>query len=310
MDVGESVAVAMEAALRCPMEHAEPVKITSQPAIKVKDVEVLKSNMEKGKSTILFGLDGTGKVVDKGLQQLCDPCPSPADEIRAKDPLPIKLGNQQLPLSMAAHHIIPGEDALPKSDIKKYVWKSEKVIFSDIGYHVDGSENGVWLPTHQALSAGMGKAATIKVPSGDDPTKLAHYYYAELSNWGPNEPGTSFIFAYTQMAMNLTNGQFHDTHKEYSKKIIEMLNGLHTWISEASGDNCNDCKTSKSPDGKLPPPHMLVFRLNALARQVRGWLVGPPENWRAPYFTSDYAQQYKEVEEQYIAHMTSRGYSR
>ena len=310
MDIGESVAVAMEAALKCPMEHDDPVKITSQPAKSEKNVETLKSNMASGKSTILFGLDNAGKIVDKGLQVLCDANPSPAVEITKKDPLPIHLGEQKLPLSMAAHHIIPGKDALPLSKVAEYVWESEGTIGSDIGYHVDGSENGVWLPTHQALSSGMGKAATIKVPSGKDPTKLAHYSYKKMSDWSADEPQTSFTLAYTQLAMNLTQAQFHDSHKVYSKKIVEMLDTIHAWVLKASGGACADCTKAKAATGKLPPPHMLVYRLNALARQVSGWLVGPSENWRDPYFTSDYAKQYKEVEEAYNAHMASRGYSR
>ena len=52
MDVGESVSVAMQDNMKCPIEHKEPVKITSQPAKSVKDVETLKTNMEKGKGTI------------------------------------------------------------------------------------------------------------------------------------------------------------------------------------------------------------------------------------------------------------------
>ena len=306
MEVGELVAVAMEQKLHCPMEHGQPAQINSQPPKGVKNPTTLGNNLEDGKSTILFGLDGQGRVVDKGLQVLCDPEPSPGDAITARDPKPIKLGDQQLPLSMAAHHIIPGKESLPKSKIAKYIWKAEGTIFGDIGYHVDGAENGVWLPTHSALSSGMGKAGTIKVPSGDDPAKLAHYSYRQLSTWGPSEPASSFVLGYTQLAMNLTGSQFHDRHVDYSTKIIEMLEGLHTWINAASGDKCEDCKKSKSPDGKLPPPHMLVYRLNALAKQVRGWLMGPPSNWREPYFTSDYARQYKAVEEQYQAYLASR----
>ena len=89
-------------------------------------------------------------------------------------------------------------------------------------------------------------------------------------------------------------------------EIIEMLDGLHAWIVKASGDSCEDCKKSKSPDGKLPPPHMLAFRLNAMSKQVAAWLVGSPTGWRAPYFTSDYARKYKEVEEAYMAHMAAK----
>lgn len=305
MDIGEAVSVAMEGSGQCPMQHEEPAKIASQPAKSVKSVEVLKSNMASGKSTILFDVDAAGKLVDKGLQVRCTEDPNPKDDIvAAQGDLPIKLDGNEYPLSVAAHHLIPGEDSLPKSALAKYVWKSEGTIAGDIGYHVDGAENGLWLPTHQAMSAGMA-AGDIRVPSEADPSKTERARYGTMSKQDSSSTHTSFIYGYTQMAMRLVGGQFHDSHKEYSQKVVEMLAGIALWVHQASS-SCQKCADAIKQDGKVPPPHFLAFRLNALSGHLRALLRGSPMGWKEPFFTSEYARKYKESEEQYAKYLRQR----
>ena len=57
MDIGESIGIAvvlsMEEASKCPLEHTDPVKIKSQPAIHDKSSQRLQSNMTSGKGTRL-----------------------------------------------------------------------------------------------------------------------------------------------------------------------------------------------------------------------------------------------------------------
>ncbi|HTV24726.1 MAG TPA: AHH domain-containing protein [Polyangiaceae bacterium] len=305
MEIGETVAMDMERALACPMEHVRPATVASQPAKKVKDVDLLKANLAAGNSTILVDVDGSGELVDAGLRPLVPADPSPEAAVVAKHgPLPIRIGELDLPVSVAAHHLIPGKDGLPESQLKRYVWKSEGTISSDIGYHIDGSENGVWLPTHGKLSQRMGKAKKILVPSAGDPTKLVHRSYRFMSKL-EEDGGVSFVSAYTQLSMKLFERQYHDSHKEYSNKVVEMLDSISLWLDKASGDACDQCKKSKSPDGKFPPPHFLIFRLNALSARLRGWLLGPPTAWTSGLFTSDYSKQYRLIEEEYQRHLAS-----
>jgi hypothetical protein len=251
--------------------------------------------MRDGKGTILFDVDDDGKMEDVGLNAYTSKDPSPKDDLTKDDDNPIKIGDGSYPLSMAAHHIVPGKDSLPKSKLAKYIWKSEGKIFGDIGYHVDGAENGVWLPTHQSLSS--------KMSSGDILVDGTQQKYAAAGKSGKRAEKSSgvagFIRAYTQKAMDLTSAQFHDSHKQYSKKVMEKLDAIQVWILKASGDDCPDCEKAKSPDGKLPPPHLLAFRLNALSKYLRTFLIGPPVMWRAPLFTSRYAEEYKEIDEQF-----------
>lgn len=306
MEIGESVAIAMERSLMCPMEHRQPAVVMSQPDIGVKDVEILKENLIAGKSTVLIDSDANGELIDNGLRPLVSEVPSPESEITKRHgELPIRIGDLDLPVSVAAHHLIPGKDSLPKSSLARYVWQSKGTIFGDIGYHVDGAENGVWLPTHGKLAKRMGKAATIRVPRPDDPSQLMHRSYRFMSTLS-DEGGASFISAYTQLSMRLFNRQYHGSHKEYSDKVVEMLDAISVWIDRSSGDSCQECVKSKSPDGRLPPPHFLIFRLNALSARLRKWLVGPPAQWTSGLFVSDDAKQYKELEDAYQQHIASR----
>lgn len=305
MDIGEAVSVAMESSGKCPMQHEEPAKITSQPAKSVKSVETLKSNMASGKSTILFDVDGSGKLADKGLQVRCSEDPSPKDDIVAKHGAsPIKLDGRDYPLSVAAHHLIPGEDSLPKSPLAKFVWKSEGTIAGDIGYHIDGAENGLWLPTHQSMSAAMGEGK-VRVTSESDPSKTERARYGEMSKLDDGSTHTSFIYGYTQIAMQLVGGQFHDSHKEYSQKVVDMLGAVALWVHQASS-SCQKCADAIKQDGKVPPPHFVAFRLNALAGHLRSLLIGSPLGWKEPFFTSGYARKYKESEVQYMKHLQQR----
>ena len=54
------------------------------------------------------------------------PNPEPSEAHRTINGMamsgPIVMGGKELPLSIAAHHVIPGKASLPKSELAKYIW--------------------------------------------------------------------------------------------------------------------------------------------------------------------------------------------
>ncbi|MBN1441710.1 MAG: AHH domain-containing protein [Planctomycetes bacterium] len=300
MEIGEAAAVAIISDAKCPIAHKDRGEVKGK-AKNEKSVAQLRSNMEKGKSTQQWVLAGdTYKNGENTAAK--DPCPEYEVHVDGKAVPPILVGDDRYPLSLAAHHIVPGKASLPRSDLRKFIWKSEGKIKGDIGYDVDGAENGVWLPTHAKLSAGMGKRQTIQICDEDNPARTLSY--AELGEKKPKKKidgewkevedaagaPLAFIEHYTRAAMDLTRRQFHDSHSDYSNHVVKRLNKLHVKLCKITRD-CPDCK--KMLGEKLPPPYGLVHRLNAISGLLRGKLQGPPTSWTPPVFTSNYAKSYR-----------------
>lgn len=304
-EIGElaGISVGGTAALKCAFAHDKVVTPIEQPGVSVKSVERLRANLNRAISTCRFEDDGhrvsdAGPHAVEGLARSRDPIEveleSPRQEGGA-EPGTVRLDGQDLPLSIAAHHVIPGEDGLPKSRLADLVWKSRGVIQENIGYDVDGSENGVWLPAHQGLSAAMGKRATVTVPDKDDPVLAVARRYRELSELRDEEALIgSFIDRYTQSAMNHFKRQFHDSHGEYSGRIVAKLDEMadSIWIAAWHCDRCTDAAGKKAP-----PPYAVVAALNALSQAVSSMLTRwPPSEWNELLVTSEYARRFCQVE--------------
>jgi hypothetical protein len=188
-----------------------------------------------------------------------------------------------VPFSVSAHHLIPADDALPKSSLINYV-KGGKIISSDIGYGVNGRENGIWLPTHHAASQNMPVL----------PYETQASAYADLSSDGNAMVG-SFVTRYTESVMETTRSQFHDAHPDYSVFVQKVLDKIQTNLATIKNFNCKKCQDAKANGGKLPPPHGLVHRLNNVSSRLASFLVGPPLGWRAPVYTSPHARALAEA---------------
>jgi hypothetical protein len=266
----------------CPFSHDKTGTVENELDT---DPKKLGTRMANGTSTRLWD-DSTGTVQpkknDASKQPASDAIEEPYEVYIALD----HLGNSMhAPFSVAAHHLIPGEASLPKSRLIDYV-KGGKVIASDIGYGVNGRENGIWLPTHHALSMNM-----PVVPFATD-----HSSYAELTPQGTDMVG-SFTHAYTQAVMDRAGCQFHDDHTkatDYSNFVIKVLNKIQGNLTIIKNYNCKKCNDAKSGGGKLPPPYRLVNRLNSVSTRLAALLVGGPRNWRPPVYTSKHAQSYAE----------------
>lgn len=193
------------------------------------------------------------------------------------------------PFTVAAHHLIPGNASLYKSKVFEYMKdggtvKSTKgkdyTIQGHIGYDVNGSHNGVWLPGNYAI-----KTALPERKKGDKvlaarigTTPIGGKSWSALSN-----DHEEWQFAYVAGACKAADGQFHDTHdKPYSETVSEDLAKIATALA-VHLDACGECKEKNDP---LPPPFRIKRRLYAYSKKLRGYVTGPPGGWKATWFTS------------------------
>lgn len=271
----------------CPMEPHKKAKTLTGKAKEVKSVPELRRSMIAGKSTRQWRQNGD----DFELAEHHDTQQKPPPEY---DQQPIEIAEVTYPLSISAHHLIPGKASLPVSTVKKYVWKSEGVIDGDIGYDVDGAENGKWLPTHQIMSSRMGDAQTVVIVDDTNPSRTRGMSWAELSDRAKEKEGSQqtytelFLPRYTQQAMKLLNCQFHDGHDDYSRWVKGQLDKISLSIDLKSGF-CDKCKENAIKT----PPYLLVYRLNRFSRTCAGLLSGSPTNSWSRIYTSEFAAMYQ-----------------
>lgn len=222
-----------------------------------------------------------GKNMDAGVstskrEPTCEKVEHPEIDLTIKK-RKIKLDAEgfDLRIKMNAHHLIPGKASLPKSNLMDYVAADRGVIRSDIGYVVNGAQNGVWLPSNNAV-AGWGD---LTVTRSDGVAKLR------------SEQDVSGFFLqrdYAFVAMEISQAQFHDTHLDYNEFLIKCLNKLFLkcWVGTKA---CDKCKAEE----KMPPPYALISRLNAISDRMRKHLLFPYQTWRAPVNTSAWALDFQ-----------------
>lgn len=266
----------------CPFSHDKPGKVKNDLKSGKGASTRLGSRLRRGWSTQLW-INDSGTIKPKRRQTLVAPC---KEDDCTPPPVRVKLDgltSQDFQFSRSAHHLIPAEASLPKSHLLNYI-KEGSFISGDIGYDVNGAENGVWLPTHQALSIPMSQGK-VSLPGAGAVS------YSGISGEGTDSVG-GFVHRYTYAVMEHTNRQFHDAHEDYSNHVIKVLNKIMVNLVVISSHHCEKCREARAGGGKLPPPHTLVGRLNLVSQRLRNFLVGGPLQWRPPLFTSPHAKDY------------------
>ena len=184
----------------------------------------------------------------------------------------------EYPYTVAAHHLIPGNAALYESDLfQKYMEKGGKIeipvkgtpttfeITEHIGYNVNGSHNGVWLPGSYAIRA---TTSPVKGKSWGD-------LFAEDAH-------KDWCFGYMASVARKADGQFHDTHVLYSSNVLKMLNRLVIKLVKHQSA-CQQCQEKK----KTAPPYVIKGRLYKLSRYLRLQVATRPRRWKRAFMTSD-----------------------
>ncbi len=165
-----------------------------------------------------------------------------------------------------AHHLIPGNESWPPSKTQLYKWvdKREGHIKGDIGYNVNGAENGVDLPGHSAA------------PS-----------------WTDQQFQTKYAFAC--MEADRKNRQFHDRHPAYSDFVVNVLNKIAAKLDKGTPTpGCGKKNCGGGGEKPYDPPYELNKRLACVAERLESHLVGSWKKWRKPVMTSRFALMYKD----------------
>lgn len=295
MQLGEAIAIGLlhaETTIKCPFNQPQPEKGAAEideesPEDDDKDANQTPEG-NSGKilgQNLLSGSPGRAGTVDG---------PHPADAYgvtlpqldTARTGLWIwvppagDIGGGLQGFTVAAHHLIPGNASLRDSLLKCFMKKDESVdvltaqgikkkkIRQHIGYNVNGSHNGVWLPGNYFIRAHCRPFEGVKW--SNSPKKGISWGGLENEDWQLN-----YVAACTKVA----GGQFHDSHEGYSKEVLKWLNKIASILSI---HECDQCKPEQ-----IDAPFFIKERLYKMSRYLRGQLQGPPQGWRQPWFTSD-----------------------
>jgi hypothetical protein len=221
-----------------------------------------------------------------------------------------KKENCIYPVAFSAHHLIPAAESLKRAPgLHKFMQKSKGKICCDLGYDVNGNENGVWLPgLHAVNSKGLnlwGSAPTSlpdKEEVGRRVVKRAGYKYSPLRGPRPGTGGalafgpTNMKWMYVQKAMTfLGPRQFHDRHANYSRLVKEQLMAVGKRLETFYGlrkdpeiAGCPKCRSRKKKE-KAPPPVQLLGLLNKTSKTfLRGKVKGRTQD--DEYYTSSWCR--------------------
>lgn len=276
----------------CPFDHdGPPGRKDSIDNDLVGVGSTLGENMEAGKSSLQY--PGAGRA---------EKIPYPK-----KKAYPIEIGDWLYPVTCAAHHLIPAQASLREAKgllsymISKHVAQPLKKkgsrkgkLWSDIGYDVNGAQNGVWLPGNYAVtgSGGFWEPAD-SADDDDDEAVAAERRHAATA--AKRQPGSAMLvgalhdvddpnnkkYQYVNQATRLFNAQFHDSHGLYSDFVLKALMKIgvayksaeRRFIVETACKKCEKRMKGRENDG-LPPPFGLARRLNGVSGRLKAYLVG------------------------------------
>lgn len=303
MDFGELVTSAsldQEMSTKCPFSEAGQANLKkSAESIADDDLDSVQE-LQKNDGGVL------GENLSAGNNGVADGGPFPPDDFRfAQPPIDTYRGRMSrvyvdgyrdakggdFPFSVAAHHVIPGNASLYRSSLKAFLGPGsvtslnnrEYKIVGEIGYDVNGSHNGVWLPGNYAIKTARperrSRDGKRTLPAREGTSPIDGVSWAEL---GPELE--EWQFDYVASACKAGRGQFHDSHERpYSASVRAYLNKITVSLSHHL-DSCEVC--SKPATTEIPPPFRVKRRLYALSKRLRQYVMGHPTSWKTPWFTS------------------------
>lgn len=184
-------------------------------------------------------------------------------------PAPVTLFNGSKSMAKyTAHHLVPGNESWPKSDLHKWIDKEKGHIKGDIGYDVNNYRNGVDLPGN-----------------------------SYIDGWSAKVPNFQTDYAFTSMEADTDHRQFHDRHAAYSDFVIQALNKIAAKL-DARKNNSHGCGKKNCPGNKaakpFDPPYNVLDLLYQVADRMKGKLVCSFSQWKEPIITSRFAMMYKD----------------
>lgn len=273
--------------VECPLDHSTK-KIDSENEF-IGDGGILGDNMKNGVSTITYPPN-----------QSSEPSTAPYPK---KDPW-IEIDGNDYEVTCAAHHLIPAQASLKRVQSLHqwmvYLKKNQPMkgkpseatgkVWADVGYDVNGTENGVWLPGNYAVGgngSGEWTYARSARPDPDDENKSAPPPQPKpKSKKNTDLTGLRHSFdhenrkgQYVLKATKLFEAQFHDSHNEYSDFVTNILMKLAALYEERKTEissSCPECQKryQKIKDEGSPTHFGLAHRLNGVSSKLRGYLTG------------------------------------
>lgn len=269
------------------------------------DASALGSHLDAG--TVAGSTVVRSVVPDKSYQE-----PRQEDD---PDDLPYEQREVQLfageescwyPVGFQAHHLIPAKESLARCEtLLKYIEKKKGKLCCDLGYNVNGSENGAWLPGKHPVDGNgldLWGSASGALPDREDLGRRKvvrgsgsdKWSYTPLSGPRAGNPGanadTNLKWLYVKASMRFLGArQFHDRHPTYSKNVREHLETVGKLLERFSGTRKTPAACPKCRDRakqKLIPPAKLLGVLNRLSKRYRKYVVGRMEHEQ--FYTSSW----------------------
>ncbi|NTV95627.1 MAG: hypothetical protein HGA75_09455 [Thiobacillus sp.] len=317
--IGEAVAIGMvdEDEVECPFDHDNPTPPEVDNQL-IGEGGKLATKMGNGTSTHLYAPLKVKRAVVKNPKAVkghpffekCD-----AVTIIDTDAATGERHVHKYPVTSAAHHLIPAQEALKVSRLLAFMVKKGSsaqlkgatyttgAVWANVGYEVNGSENGVYLPGSYAVGGGKGGLG-LWTENDDHPdkeeedvTEAPDIQSSELTGALNQITETNRKWRYVRQAMKLAPGHFHDRHESYSRFVTEILNKIFSdyrrlyqrSIKESACSKCKE-KGDKIKELGIPTPFGLVTRLDMLADNLRICLNG--SSWRPNVFTSKWGEAF------------------
>jgi hypothetical protein len=170
----------------------------------------------------------------------------------------VKLGNKSHGAGFQAHHLIP-VSVIKRHEIRLMLKTGTRYkLCCNVGYGVNGSENGVWLPAMHEVAEWSGWT---------DRKQMRYMVLASKVLDGHSDKGIEDEFKSPR--------QFHMTHTDYLSFVAGQLS-KHNMNLLAKKDKCKTCNppNNGSPPDKNKPPIRLLGLLNAVSFRLRKYLVG------------------------------------
>jgi hypothetical protein len=224
------------------------------------------------------------------------------------------------PVGFQAHHLIPAAASLKGSSILAYVRSSGRVC-CNMGYDVNGKENGVWLPGKHAVAGGnlginlWGKSkralpdneeffdssGVARGPrdNASDPDSNRYLPLVGKTASKANQDSLDEVFHeknmkwnYVRAATKIANRQFHDSHSKYSSKVSGHLKAIAETLARFHevGKIKGTCKQGCKEKKKVPPSPRVLMLINKLSQGYKTtFLVGQTSH--NEYFTSNWSKK-------------------
>jgi hypothetical protein len=220
-------------------------------------------------------------------------------------------------LTCAAHHCIPAQASLKNHDLLQYMCSKNAgsplkggstykgKVWANVGYDVNGSQNGIFLPGNYAVTGNTGAGWTSDMDADDEVPAPGSPTFVVMSLKGENGVISydNRKWMYVSKAVHKVPGQFHDSHPDYSNFVKGVLTKIWEDYEKLYKDdpdvnvNCdkNKCQElrQKIKDKGKPTPFGLVDRLNKVSDKLKNYLNGT--SWSITLYTSNWGKAYIEA---------------